>query len=263
MFFVLSKIFWAVAQPLTAAMLIMLIGFVLALLRWRRTGLSLIGLGLFVLMLSGFTNLGEVLMQPLESRFARPAEAPQVSAIIVLGGGIDGRISGARGVEELNAGGDRFVEAARLARIYPQARIVVTGGYGMLTPMGETDAVVARRLYDGLGLDPARLVLEGRSRNTEENAQYTRELLRPLPGERFLLVTSAFHMPRSMGLFRKAGMEVIAWPVDYRTPGPAGLQIDLVNPPSNIDVLSFAFREWVGLLAYSLTGKIDDVFPAP
>lgn len=264
MFFVLSKVFWTVAQPLTAATLVLIVGFGLALFRFRRSGLSLIGLGLFVLVLSGFTNLGEVLMQPLENRFARPAEAPQdVSGIIVLGGGIDGVVSGARGVEELNAGGDRFVEAARLARRYPEARIVVTGGHGTLTRMGETDAIVARRLYDGLGLDPTRLLFEGESRNTEENAQFTRELLQPQAGQRFLLVTSAFHMPRSMGLFRKAGIDVIAWPVDYRTTGERWLEAELFNPPSNMDVLSFAIREWVGLAAYSVTGKIDELFPAP
>src|SRR5690606_23198947 len=99
------------------------------------------------------------------------------------------------------------------------ARIVVTGGSGSLLLDGEADADTAPRLLSALGLARDRLVLENRSRDTYENAVFTRQLVNPQPGEKWLLVTSAFHMPRAMALFRKAGFDVLAWPADYRTAG--------------------------------------------
>jgi uncharacterized SAM-binding protein YcdF (DUF218 family) len=217
-----------------------------------------------LIVLFGFTSFGSMIMAPLEDRFQRPAEMPaKVDTIIVLGGGFDGKISAARRNEELTAAGDRFVEALRLARIYPEAKIVVSGGFGSLVQSGETDAEIAKRFYEGMGIAPERLIFEGRSRNTEENAQMTRALVDPKPGETVLLVTSAFHMPRSMGLFRAAGFDVIAWPTDYRTPGAESFGVDASDPVENLRVGSTAVREWIGLLTYKLTGKIADWFPAP
>jgi uncharacterized SAM-binding protein YcdF (DUF218 family) len=161
----------------------------------------------------------------------------------------------------LNASGDRFVEAAILARHYPSARIVVTGGTGALMLAGEGDGDTAPRLLTALGVAPERLIMESRSRDTYENALFTRELVRPQPGEVWLLVTSAFHMPRSVGLFRKAGFEIVPWPVDYQTAGTerAGLAQD--NALDSLRNLTLAIREWIGLVAYRATGRIDEVLP--
>ncbi len=141
--------------------------------------------------------------------------------------------------------------------------MVVTGGNGSLMLEGEGDGDTAPRLLTALGVEADRLVLEKRSRNTHENAVFTREMVEPQPGEVWLLVTSAFHMPRSMGLFRKAGFEVVPWPADYRTAGNehAGLAHD--NVQDSLQNLTVAIREWVGLFAYWLSGRIDSLLPAP
>ena len=128
----------------------------------------------------------------------------------MLGGGLEGAINLARGGYELNSGGDRFVEAAVLARRFPDAKVLVSGGTGTLVLEGEGDADTAPRLLAALGVAAERLILENKSRNTYENAQFTKELVNPQPGETWLLVTSAFHMPRSMGLFRKVGFPGLA-----------------------------------------------------
>ena len=128
---------------------------------------------------------------------------------------------------------------------------------------GEFWAQAGARFFTALGIDPGRIIEEGASRNTEENAQLTKELLNPQPGETWLLVTSAFHMPRSVGLFRKAGFEVVPWPTDYFTTGQDSFGIRLDQPAENFSVATRAMREWVGLLAYWATGKIDEVWPRP
>ncbi|MAW85722.1 MAG: hypothetical protein CMJ42_04235 [Phyllobacteriaceae bacterium] len=264
MFFYLSKIAWFVIQPLGLLFLIMLATALAALMNWRRGAIVMSSLGLFLLVAGGWTNAGQVLLNPLEERFVRPDPAPEtVTGIIVLGGGMAGAVNLARGGHELEDAGDRFVEGAILARRYPQAKLVISGGSGALIVQGEGDADSAERLMTALGVEWARLVLENRSRNTEENARYSYDLLEPKEGETWLLVTSAFHMPRSMALFRQAGFAVTPWPVDYRTPGPAGLGMARRAPVDALDELTLGLREWIGLTAYYLTGRIPQLFPSP
>lgn len=262
MFFYLSKIFWILIQPINLIGILVFAGLVLALFRFRRLGLLFSTAGLVVLALGAWSSLGAILLHPLEDRFSRPDPAPEhVAGVVVLGGGFEGAINLARGGYELNVSGDRFVEATILARRYPEARIVVTGGTGTLLLDGEGDADTAPRLLTALGVAPERLVMESRSRNTHENALFTRDMVQPQPGETWLLVTSAFHMPRAIGLFRKAGFDVVPWPADYRTAGTETFGLAQDNALDSLRNLSVAIREWIGLAAYRATGRIDAILP--
>ncbi len=263
MFFILSKIFWLLVQPLSLTFLLGLLGWMLVLFKRRRTGLSIIALGLLVLGLSSFTTLGFQLIHPLEERFARSPEIPaNVTTIIMLGGATAGRVSASRGITELTEAGDRLTETLRLAEAHPTARIVLSGGSGLLIDDPEPEAITAQRFFSTMGIAPDRLILEERSRNTDENAERTAELLGSQGGT-VVLVTSAFHMPRSVGLFRSAGIEVVPWPMDYRSAGTQGIGIDIANPVLNLNTTGIAIREWIGLAAYKLTGRVEEWFPGP
>ncbi|PSM19809.1 MULTISPECIES: YdcF family protein [Nitratireductor] len=264
MFYVVSKIFWALANPLSLAVLLLIAGLIAALAGWRRSAGTATAAAAMILLLGGWTTTGALVLQPLEDRFQRPGALPDtVTGIVVLGGGFEGGVNRVRGGYELNRGGDRFVETAILARRLPEAKILISGGSGALRLKGEGDADTAPRLLQALGVDPQRLILENQSRNTYENAQFSLRLADPQPGERWLLVTSAFHMPRAMGLFRQAGFAVIPWPVDYRTSGleTPGLAQD--NPIDSLHNMVIAVREWIGLAAYRLAGWTDALLPAP
>lgn len=220
MFFFISKVFWFFAQPLNFSILLMAVAFFAVWLSWKRIAMTASACAFLILGLAAWSSLGALLLHPLEDRFQRPSPAPShVDGIIVLGGGFEGGVNLVRGGYELNASGDRFVEAAVLARSYPEAKVVVTGGGGTLVLEGEGDGATAPRLLTALGISADRLILENESRDTYENAQFTKKLLDIKPGETWLLVTSAFHMPRSVGLFRKAGFNIVPWPADYRTSG--------------------------------------------
>jgi uncharacterized SAM-binding protein YcdF (DUF218 family) len=264
MFFYLSKIFWFFVQPLNLAIFLVLAGLIVGLFgRWR---LSIAGTlaAFLILMLSAWTSLGTLILGPLEERFQRPASLPErVDGIVVLGGGLEGAINLARGGYEMNSGGDRFVETAALARRFPDARILVSGGVGTILLKGEGDADTAPRLLTALGVAPERLILENKSRNTAENAQLSKKLVNPQPGENWLLVTSAFHMPRSVGLFRKVDFPVLPWPADYRTSGKDSIGFLTDNETDALQNTTLAVREWIGLLAYWLSGRIDSVLPGP
>ncbi len=263
MFFYLSKIVGFFIQPINLVIVLLVAGVAAAFLKKMRWFVAAATLSCLVLVLCVWTSLGSLLLGPLEQRFPRPPLPQKVDGIIMLGGGFEASINLARGGYELNAGGDRIVETAVLAGRYPEAKIVITGGTGTLLLEGEPDTFAASRLLAGLGVAPERLILESKSRNTYENAVFSKEMVDPKPGETWLLVTSAFHMPRSKALFDKAGFATVPWPVDYRTSGREGVGLFRDNATDSLDNATLAIREWTGLLAYWLSGRIDSPFPGP
>jgi uncharacterized SAM-binding protein YcdF (DUF218 family) len=263
MFFVLSKVLWFLAQPVTLVFVLLLLALLLNFRRQRLLQGICIALAAVILGVCAFTSIGYVAMVPLEQRFARPAPPPAVTGIIVLGGGMDTEINAIRLGYELNRSGDRFVEALRLAQLYPQAKILISGGSGALFPEGDTEAAAGARFFRDLGIDPARIIEEDGSRNTDENVQLTKQLVEPQPGDTWLLVTSAFHMPRSVGIFRKAEFPVVPWPTDYFTSGHDSFGLRLDQPAESLSIATRAMREWIGLVAYWATGRTSELFPGP
>lgn len=249
-------------QPLSLVVLLLLAGLALSWLKRRWIARVLVGSALLLLFLCCFTTFGYVLITPLEQRFERPAEPEQIEGIVVLGGGMDGEVNSVRGGYELNRSGDRYVEALRLALRYPDARIVIAGGPAALVQQ-EPEALAGKRFFEAFGIAPERILMDDQSRNTEENAQFAKQLAGATEGQTWLLVTSAFHMPRAVGLFRKADFRVIPWPADYLASGAEGLRIKPDQSTENVSVSSLALREWTGLLGYYLTGRIDEVLPGP
>jgi uncharacterized SAM-binding protein YcdF (DUF218 family) len=262
--FVVSKVVWNLVQPLSLVFLFGLLALVLIGMRWLRMAVLALSLSLGVLFLTLYTTLGSLLLQTLEARFPRPLADPQeLACMIVLGGAFETEVTTLRGGMDLNQAADRFVEALRLAIRYPQARILVSGGDGSLSGAYEGDAAASIRYFEAFGIPRTRLLAETTSRNTDENAQNSRAMLESGGLGQCLLITSAFHMPRSVGLFRKAGVAVTPWPVDYRTAGNVSFALDFTQPSLNAQQMSTAVREWVGLFAYRALGRIDDGFPAP
>lgn len=260
--FLVSKIFWLVAQPLSLAFLALFAGVLLMLGRFRRSGGTLSASGLAILFVTLFTTAGSYFLQILEDRFPRPATEPtELACIIVLGGAFENVVMASRGGMELNQAAERFVETLRLARAYPQARILVSGGDGSLSGIYEGDAHASQKFFGTFGIGSNRLIREGESRTTFENARYTRDLLAENGLERCALVTSAYHMPRSIGLFRANGMEVTPWPTDYRTSGKVRLGFDFTQPSLNAQLATTAAKEWTGLVAYYLLGRTETLLP--
>lgn len=207
--FLLSKLFWVFAQPLSFAFLLCALAAVLVFAGWRRLGGLSAFLTALVLFVTLFTTTGTVALQVLEDRFPKPAQEPQpVTCMVVLGGVLENEVTTVRGGVELNQAADRFVEALRLARNHPEARILISGGDGSISGKYEGEAQASERFFSAFGISADRLVKENASRTTYENTLNTAELLKAQGLEHCLLITSAFHMPRSMGLFRAAGIEV-------------------------------------------------------
>jgi uncharacterized SAM-binding protein YcdF (DUF218 family) len=264
MFYPLSKIFWLVAEPVGLLVVVALVGVGLGLTRYVRAGRCLVGVALVGLALCLLTPLGALLMIPLESRFPLPpADMPAPSGIIVLGGSTSLARTEASGQVVLAIDAGRLTAGVELARRYPGARLVFSGGSGDLQRTEPSEASAARRLWQALGVPDSQMRFEARSRNTWENAVFTRDLVDPKPSETWVLVTSAWHMPRSVGIFRRVGFSVIPYPVDRHSLGGGRDWWAQPNIFDRLFMLDMSIREWIGLLAYHLTGKTDELFPGP
>ena len=264
MFFFLSKTVGYLLLPTNFLIGLGLLGVVMLATRCARAGRRLVVLSILGLSIAGFSPLGNWLLYPLEQRFPAWDDAHGApDGIIVLGGSIDPDLSEAHGGAVVRSAADRILAAAALARRFPDARVIFSGGSANLIGNDAREADYAATLFESLGIAKARLMMERGSRNTQENAEFSKALATPKSGERWLLVTSAFHMPRAIGLFRKAGFTVEACPVDWRIGGRADLLSFSVVAGEGLGRTDLGLREWIGLLSYWLTGKIDQPFPGP
>ncbi len=264
MFFTASKILWILSQPGNLLLIGLCLGIVLmATRRWRGAGRRLVGATAVVGLIVAVLPLGTWLITPLEDRSPPVTETPaRVDGIVVLGGIVNSVVTESRGQVAVGGAVERLIEFARLARQYPGARLVFSGGSGSLTRQDLKEARFVEPLLRSLSLDPGRVIFEDQARNTYENAILSREKVKPKPGETWILVTSAFHMPRAVGSFRAAGWTVLPYPVDYMTSAgqTAGLQFNFAG---GLGALGAGLHEWLGLAFYRLSGKTDAFFPAP
>ena len=263
MFFILSKTAAFLLLPSNLLIVLGCVGLALTVARFKRAGRRLALGSLVLLALLGFSPLGRVLSHGLESRF--PPWDPGRGApdgIVVLGGAIAPGLSYDYGDTVVGGDAGRVIAIAKLARAYPNARIVYSGGNPSLFANGLSEAKFLYPLLDYFGIPRERVMLEPRSGNTEENAVFTKELVQPKPGERWLLVTSAQHMPRAVGCFRQIGFAVEAYPVAWHT----GKRISLFPSDalsSGLARADNAVHEWLGLVAYRLTGRTSELLPGP
>jgi uncharacterized SAM-binding protein YcdF (DUF218 family) len=264
LFFVLSKTLGVMLLPTNFLIGVGLFGAILLATRFTSLGRKLLIASVVLLAICGFSPLGKLVLYPLESRFP-PWDAARGApdGIVVLGGSIDPDLSAAHGLPVFKGAVDRVIAVAALAHRYPNARIIFSGGSGNLISGDAREADYASAVFESLGVPKQRLTMERRSRNTQENAEFSKAIAAPKSGERWLLVTSAYHMPRSVGLFRKAGFAVEPYPVDWRVGGRADILTFSSLSSEGLDRVDTGIREWMGLAAYWISGKTRELFPGP
>jgi uncharacterized SAM-binding protein YcdF (DUF218 family) len=264
-FYYVSKIAWFFATPSNLLISLILLGLFLSLFR-RVRGFG-IGLSLVFTLATialGLLPIASYILLPLEERFPpfRDDGRP-VDGIVLLGGSVEASDSVARGMIVANESAERVLDTIQLAHCYPNARILISGGGGTVFGDGAAEAPVIAEYFKSIGIDPARILVEDRSRTTAENATFSRELAKPRDGERWLLVTSAWHMPRAVGVFRKAEFTVTPYPVDFRTAGGSRTHRPFAFVSEGLRRLDIGTKEWAGLIGYHLTGRTTELFPAP
>ena len=251
----LSKAFWFAVQPGNLILIILSAAAVVSWVRPKTNGRVWLTALAIVLILVTVLPIQSWIARPLESRFPPPAQLPEkIDGIIVLGGIVQPRIAQATGLLAVNESAERIMVAVGLAFRYPEARLVISG-------RGENHETLIE-WFATIGLDIDRVEFEPNARNTFENAVFSFRKIQPAPEETWFLVTSAQHMPRAVGVFRKLGWPVIPYPVDYQVVDMGILEVwpDLAG---NLSRIGDTLKEWAGLVAYYVMGRSDELFPTP
>jgi uncharacterized SAM-binding protein YcdF (DUF218 family) len=251
--FVVSKLMSAITQPMFWLALWWALA-LLMLLRWRKLATAMLWSGLAVLGLLGFEAAPHALLRSLENRFPVPT-ADAVGrhvGVIVLGGATEHPgIYQAHGQVPLGEAAERMSAPVGLLRQYPKLQLVYSGGEGRLLATGVSEAELAKAFYQQQGVDMGRVLLEGGSRTTRENARQVAALLGERCRQPWLLVTSAWHMPRSVPEFEAVGCQVTPYPVDFRTGDATALTE--YSLASSLKLWQIALHEWLGLWVYGVT----------
>lgn len=261
--FAASQLADLLLSPANAISLLGLAGLLALVLRRRRTGIAALSAAAILLALFGWTPVGRAALVVLENRFPPPTVRGPVAGIIMLGGAVELHIGAERHAVTLTDAAERVTAIAELARRYPDARLLLSGGAADLMAHGAaTESSLARDLLVAAGVPAARIELEEHSRNTWENAVESKRVAGDASTAQWLLVTSASHMPRAVACFRAAGFPVVPYPVDYHTRGNEDLTRLVGSVSANLAAADLAVHEWVGLVTYRLT-RTRELFPAP
>ena len=258
----MNEILWTLLQPSAALVLLVALALVASWLRWHAIAATLLTVFLLAVAVVVLLPVGEWLGSPLETRVAGAALPARADGIVVLGGAVDWRVTRERGQLSLNAAGERIAAAAALAQRYPEARLIVTGSFGDAFADDLRADPSGASLFFGPHFDGRSVTYLGASRSTYEDALLTLAEAEPQRGETWLLVTSAWHMPRALGTFRAAGWTLNPVPVEYRTSGElrVGPDLDVGATLADLDRL---VREWGAIAVYRREGRMVDPVSGP
>ena len=252
LFNLVSKLVWFLVDPANWIFFLLVLAFLAARTGDIRRAKRWLATTLVYFLALTVLPVGDIAMRSLETRFPVNPKLEDIYGIIVLGGGED--IHATELFDQVNLGpaGERVTMGAVLARANPGTKLLYTGGTGALSDIGNprSGAAVAGRLYEELGLEDTEIILEHAARNTSENARLSADLVDET--QRWVLVTSAFHMARSVSTFERAGWtDLVPYPVDFQV---TTLEYG-GGYHGQINALRIAVREYIGLLAYRLAGR--------
>jgi uncharacterized SAM-binding protein YcdF (DUF218 family) len=254
LFFWLSKLVWLFISPDSLLLLWLVLSIVLL---WAGKDVLakrlLLGLMAIALLIALFP-VGEWLLYPLESRYPVNPELSQVDGIIVLGGAEDPMRTQLWNQITVGEAAERDLVFMALARQHPDASLIFTGGAGSMVNQQYKAADAAMRIFSEQGMDLSRITFESESRNTWESAVLSKNLVQPEKDEKWVLITTGWHMPRSIGIFCKADWRVIPYPVDFWTTPGYLLRVDW-DFTNHLRNLVTGVKEWIGIVSYRMVGK--------
>lgn len=259
-FFHFSKIGWFFLDPANILIAMLVLGFVMMFTHFRYIGQGVIGLSLFSILIITFLPIDNLLIRPLENYYPsllRQDLPKHVDGIIVLGGAVSPTASIHRNQIQINDSAERLTSFLELAKHYPNAKLIYSGGSGSLFAQGKKEADIVK---DWMAVNATELLprtlFENQSRNTYENATLSKALAKPQNGDTWILITSASHMPRSKAIFDKQNWNTIPYPVDYQTHGDSIWDSHGVDFIGNLYLIRKAVKEYVSTFAYWLSGKL-------
>ncbi len=252
---------WSLLTPGNFVVLLLLAGFLALSLRWHAFGRRLVGLGLLLALLPALLPVTDLLAQPLETRVFAPNPLPErVDGVVVLGGSVDWRTSQAWGQLNTNSAGERMMAAAALAERYPDAKLILTGLVSRYIPEEFQAAGTAKTFFASPAFEKRKIHYLYQARSTYEEALLSLQRAQPQRGETWLLVTSAWHMPRALLTFQAQGWTLLPYPVDYQSKGRVSFDpsLDVIGRLGDLNKIA---REWGALIVYRVLGRTQELLP--
>ncbi|MBI3420068.1 MAG: YdcF family protein [Proteobacteria bacterium] len=257
-----GKIFWAIFAPSHLAVLLLIAFGFLDFPGWMRS--FFISFAAFFLWMMMIFPLGDWALLPLEQCEENVQLPLTVDGILVLGGILDEEPSVTSGDAQFNSAADRFIGMLRLMKNYPQAAVVYSGGSSSVKFPDFHEADAIQRVMDSIGIDSGRVIFENRARNTMENVERTQALFSAKPGQNWLVVTSAYHLPRALSLFRAVGQKThtsfYPYATDFKSPQRFRPEFTF-DLPNNLAKLDMAAKEYVALVFNRLVGRSHEFMP--
>ena len=261
LFFYISKLIWLLFSPDSLLLILIILSLTLLYLGKTRSAKKILTTTSLLLILIALFPIGEWLLYPLESRFqTNPTLPEKIDGVIVLSGAEKPELAHIWNQVELGSSAERVLSFIKLAHQYPKSKLIFTGGTGSLINQEYKAADVAKILFQEQEFDIERIIFERKSRNTYENIINSKNIVKPNKNEKWILITTGWHMPRSIGISCKSGWSVIPYPVDHQTKKDDLLRIDF-NLSDNLKTLKTGIKEWLGLFAYYLSGKTTSLLP--
>jgi uncharacterized SAM-binding protein YcdF (DUF218 family) len=262
MFIFLTKLLPLFVYPIGLATIFVVMGLVFS--RHKKTSRAFLISALVILFLSGNRWISYSLARSLEWQYLPKQDGISAPAIVVLGGGTESALF-PRSAVEVNSAGDRMIHAADLYHMGASPLLVLSGGnVDWMESIDNSPAADMHQIILKLGVPDSAIVLQPKSQNTYEDALYSAALLKEKGINKIILVTSAMHMPRSVALFEKQGLEVLPSPTDFTitedgwnrtfSPNLETFIINILPNSSSLGLTTNAMKEYIGLVTYQLQG---------
>ena len=260
MSFYLSKILWLILNPFNIFIFVTLISIFLYFVKLRKLSLIIFVINFVFITLISFLPIGSYLIYKIEKEYHSYIKPPdQVDGILILGGATNPLLYNEYDQISLNGSSERLVESVFIIKKFDKAKIIFSGGSGILNRPDLNHAQVAKSFYKKIGIEIDKIIFENNSRNTHENIIYSKKIANPKINENWLLITSASHMKRALLIADKNNWELIPYAVDFKNIKDFKF-IPNLNLLSNLNSFQQGSHEWLGLVSYYLMGRTNKVF---
>ena len=260
MSFYLSKIIWLILNPFNIFIFITLLSIFLYFVKLRRLSLIIFLINFVFIALISFLPIGSYLIYNIEKEYHSYIQPPeQVDGILILGGATNPILYNEYDQISLNGSSERLVESVFIIKKFDKAKVIFSGGSGIVNRPDFDHAQVAKSFYKKIGIEIDRIIFEDNSRNTYENIIYSKKIANPKLNENWLLITSASHMKRALLIADKNNWKLIPYAVDFKYIKDFKL-IPNLKLLTNLISFQHGSREWLGLVSYYLMGRTDKIF---
>ena len=260
MTFFLSKILWILFSPFNLILLLIILAFIFSFFKFILCSRIFYLSALLLFLTTGAIPTGAFLMHQLEKNYYNKVSLPNtIDGILILSGATRPYLTKIHNQVTIKSNGERLIESVVLIKKYPKAKVIFAGGSNTILDYEFTHSEAAKIFYQNLGINLDRINFEDQSRNTYENIVFSKNIANPKVDENWVLVTSAFHLKRSINISEKISWNLIPYPTDFNQPKKFNWKFEY-NLLNNLVLFRQASHEWLGIIAYYLMGRTSKIF---